>query len=64
MWPTMRLAYIAYPTSLALRSANAKFRRRFAACERLANGRDLARMTPEELDGLWEAAKREERQGA
>jgi tetrapyrrole methylase family protein/MazG family protein len=42
----------------ALREANAKFRRRFAACERLAEGRDLKRMSPQELDALWEQAKR------
>lgn len=48
----------------ALREANSKFRRRFAACERLANGRSLASMTPGELDTLWNATKAEERQGA
>ncbi|HEY0605060.1 MAG TPA: nucleoside triphosphate pyrophosphohydrolase [Herpetosiphonaceae bacterium] len=42
----------------ALREANAKFRRRFAACEQLAQGRDLKGMTPQELDQLWEQAKR------
>jgi tetrapyrrole methylase family protein/MazG family protein len=43
----------------ALRSANAKFARRFARVEAAAQaaGRDLAGMTPEELDALWEAAK-------
>lgn len=46
----------------ALREANAKFRRRFAACERLANGQDLKQLTPEELDNLWNQAKREERE--
>jgi tetrapyrrole methylase family protein / MazG family protein len=44
----------------ALREANAKFRRRFAACEQLADGRDLKQMTPQELDRLWEQAKRAE----
>jgi tetrapyrrole methylase family protein / MazG family protein len=44
----------------ALREANAKFRRRFAACERLADGRDLKQMTAHELDRLWEQAKRSE----
>ncbi|MFI5255061.1 MAG: nucleoside triphosphate pyrophosphohydrolase [Candidatus Limnocylindrales bacterium] len=44
----------------ALRSASAKFAGRFARVERLAEGRPLAAMTFEELDGLWQAAKREE----
>ncbi|HEX6293184.1 MAG TPA: nucleoside triphosphate pyrophosphohydrolase [Herpetosiphonaceae bacterium] len=44
----------------ALREANAKFRRRFAACEGLAEGRDLKQMSPQELDVLWEQAKRME----
>ena len=48
----------------ALRGANTKFRRRFAACERLANGRALAGMTAAELDALWNAAKQEEARGA
>jgi tetrapyrrole methylase family protein/MazG family protein len=47
-----------------LRGANTKFRRRFAACERLANGRALAGMTAAELDALWNAAKQEEARGA
>lgn len=41
----------------ALREANAKFRRRFARVEQLADGRDLKRLTPEELDELWNQAK-------
>jgi uncharacterized protein YabN with tetrapyrrole methylase and pyrophosphatase domain len=44
----------------ALRHANAKFRRRFAVCEQLANGRNLKQFTPQELDELWEQAKRSE----
>jgi tetrapyrrole methylase family protein/MazG family protein len=44
----------------ALRQANAKFRRRFAVCEQLANGRNLKQFTPQELDELWEQAKRSE----
>ncbi|MGH2407664.1 MAG: nucleoside triphosphate pyrophosphohydrolase [Candidatus Limnocylindrales bacterium] len=44
----------------ALRSANAKFAGRFARVERLAGGRRLAEMTFEDLDLLWQAAKREE----
>ncbi len=44
----------------ALRRANAKFAGRFAAVEKQAKaqGRAMAKMTLEELDGLWEAAKR------
>ena len=44
----------------ALRSANAKFAGRFARVERLAGGQRLAEMTFEDLDLLWQAAKREE----
>ena len=48
----------------ALRDANRKFARRFAFVERYAaeQGRTLDRMTFEELDGLWDAAKVEERE--
>jgi XTP/dITP diphosphohydrolase/ATP diphosphatase len=42
----------------ALRTANAKFRRRFAAMESAAGGRDaLAACTASELDILWNRAK-------
>jgi nucleoside triphosphate diphosphatase len=42
----------------ALRVANAKFRRRFAAMESAAGGRGaLAASTPSELDRLWNQAK-------
>ena len=42
----------------ALRAANAKFRRRFAAMESAAGGRDaLAASTPAALDRLWNQAK-------
>jgi nucleoside triphosphate diphosphatase len=42
----------------ALRATNAKFRRRFAAMESAAGGRDaLAASTPSELDLLWNQAK-------
>ena len=42
----------------ALRAANAKFRRRFAAMESAAGGRDaLASSTPAALDRLWNQAK-------
>jgi len=42
----------------ALRATNAKFRRRFAAMESAAGGRDaLVASTPSELDLLWNQAK-------
>jgi XTP/dITP diphosphohydrolase/ATP diphosphatase len=42
----------------ALRATNAKFRRRFAAMESAAGGRDaLAASTPSQLDQLWNQAK-------
>jgi ATP diphosphatase len=42
----------------ALRATNAKFRRRFAAMESAAGGKDaLAASTPAELDKLWNQAK-------
>ncbi len=42
----------------ALRAANTKFRRRFAAMESAAGSRDaLAASTPSELDLLWNQAK-------
>ena len=48
----------------ALRSANDKFRRRFASVERQARERDAALkdLTFEELDALWDAAKAEEKE--
>ena len=43
----------------ALRAANAKFRRRFAAMEAVAGGREkLEARTAEELEELWNQAKR------
>jgi nucleoside triphosphate diphosphatase len=46
----------------ALARANLKFRRRFAAVEHglAARGRSLAEADLEEMDALWEAAKRDE----
>ena len=42
----------------ALRAANAKFRARFRAMEAVAGGYDaLARLSPDELDSLWNRAK-------
>jgi tetrapyrrole methylase family protein/MazG family protein len=48
----------------ALRSANDKFRRRFASVERQARDRDVALkdLSFEELDALWDAAKAEEKE--
>ncbi|HEY8438070.1 MAG TPA: nucleoside triphosphate pyrophosphohydrolase [Candidatus Limnocylindrales bacterium] len=48
----------------ALRSANDKFRRRFASVERQARERDvqLRDLSFEELDALWDAAKTEEKE--
>ena len=44
----------------ALREANARFARRFGTVERLAGdaGKPLEEMTLEEMDVLWERAKR------
>jgi tetrapyrrole methylase family protein/MazG family protein len=49
----------------ALRAANDKFRRRFAAVERMARERtvQLKDLSFAELDELWDAAKAEERAG-
>jgi len=49
----------------ALREADRRFARRFARVERYAvqAGKPLEKMTPEEMDQLWEHAKREERDG-
>ena len=49
----------------ALRRANAKFRRRFGRIEEklAAEGRKPEDSTLEEMDALWDEAKREERQG-
>ena len=46
----------------ALRRANAKFRRRWSAVERAAReaGRDVADLSTDELNGLWDEAKRSE----
>jgi XTP/dITP diphosphohydrolase/ATP diphosphatase len=47
----------------ALRSANAKFRRRFAAMESTAGGREgLEALSAPELEALWSRAKQNERE--
>ena len=47
-------------SEMALHAASEKFIARFAKVEALAReqGRDMKDMTPEQLDGLWERAKR------
>ena len=45
---------------LALRGSNAKFRRRFQAMERISE-KKLESLSAEELDGLWNRVKAEER---
>jgi ATP diphosphatase len=47
----------------ALREANARFRRRFAGVEAAAAriGKPLREMSIEELDALWEEAKKGEK---
>jgi tetrapyrrole methylase family protein/MazG family protein len=60
-----RLAsWLGVDAESALREANAKFRRRFAACERLAEGCRLQQLSPQQLDALWEQAKQEEQHAA
>jgi ATP diphosphatase len=50
-------------SEFALRSTNAKFRRRFAAMETSATS-SLGELSPEELDQLWNRVKTEERKGS
>ena len=54
-------AWLDVDAETALREANAKFRRRFSACEQLAAGGDLSSFSPSDLDALWNAAKQTER---
>jgi len=55
--------HLAIDPEQSLRDANDKFERRFRAMEAQASrgGRDLAGMTPDELEALWLEAKREVR---
>jgi nucleoside triphosphate diphosphatase len=50
----------------ALRGANAKFERRFSHIEKRlgGQGRDVGEASLEEMDALWEEAKRGERESA
>ncbi len=56
--------HLKVDTESALRAANAKFRARFRAMEAKAGGYDaLAQLRPEELDALWNRAKRGDEAG-
>jgi uncharacterized protein YabN with tetrapyrrole methylase and pyrophosphatase domain len=48
---------------MALRDANAKFRRRFRAME-LTSPAPLEESTPEQLEALWAEAKKAERRAS
>jgi len=50
-------------SEFALRAANAKFRRRFAAMESSASS-SMAELGPQELERLWDRAKTDERKGS
>jgi len=58
--------FLKVDPEIALRKANAKFLRRFQEMERLAaqKGRRFAEVSRAEKEGLWEAAKRGERESA
>lgn len=45
----------------ALRSANAKFRRRFGAMENIAGATEMGALSADELDRLWNLAKQQNR---
>jgi nucleoside triphosphate diphosphatase len=66
LFTTINLArHLKADPESALRSANAKFRRRFAAMEAAAGGADaLAGLSPEQLEELWSNAKNQEQSGA
>jgi XTP/dITP diphosphohydrolase/ATP diphosphatase len=50
--------HLGVDAEMALRGTNLRFRRRFRAMEAAA-GRPLEELKPEELEALWEQAKRE-----
>ncbi len=54
--------HLGLDAETALREATARFMQRFREVERraLAQGREVQRLTLEEMDALWEAAKRRE----
>jgi XTP/dITP diphosphohydrolase/ATP diphosphatase len=64
LFTTVNLArHLRIDPESALRSCNAKFRRRFAAMESVAGGADALRaMTPAQLEELWSNAKRSTRE--
>jgi tetrapyrrole methylase family protein/MazG family protein len=53
--------WLGVDAEASLRETNRRFRARFAHMEAAAVGRSLSEMSLEELDGLWEEAKRRER---
>jgi tetrapyrrole methylase family protein / MazG family protein len=58
--------FLKIDPEIALKKANQKFSRRFREMERLAteSGRGLAKIPREEMESLWDAAKRSERTAA
>src|SRR5713226_5408906 len=54
--------FLEIDPEIALKKANAKFTRRFRAMERLArkNGREFRDLSREEMEALWDAAKKPE----
>ena len=63
LFTTVNLArHLKVDPEFALRRANAKFRQRFISMEQQAGGRDrLEAMSPDELEQLWNFAKRSEK---
>src|SRR6266481_1113284 len=57
--------FLKIDPEIALKKANAKFSRRFRKMERLArkNGREFKDLPREEMEALWEAAKKAEGKG-
>jgi MazG family protein len=57
--------FLKIDPEIALKKANAKFSRRFREMERLArkNGREFKDLPREEMEALWEAAKKAEGKG-
>ena len=55
--------FLKMDPEIALKKANAKFSRRFRAMEKLARkrGREFKNLPREEMESLWEAAKKSER---
>jgi ATP diphosphatase len=53
--------HMGFNSEEALSAANRKFMTRFSRVEKLADGRSLAELSAEELEGLWAAAKSAEK---